>query len=323
MDVASVASPAGSWDTYWQGAGRAQAFGCGGVEHPSIREFWDDLFRSTPKTESKVELLDVATGNGAVVEAAIDALGDRELTVTCVDVSKAAIASVTAQFPEVHGVVADAARMPFPEHGFDLVTSQFGVEYAGIDAIFRLPMHVAPGGSLAMLLHYQDGAIQEESALNLQAVRRLQDARFLPLAEELFARGFAAVQGGDRKPYDLAGEAFAPAILAVEQILTDLGEHVAGDTIIRLYNDVARIHSAMPRYAPQEVLEWLRSMDIELVAYAGRMQSMLDAVIDREGFDDLCNHLRGHGFCIVRAQPLVPEEQERPLAWVLVAKSSG
>lgn len=323
VNQANVTTSSASWDTYWQGAWSGLAYGCGGVNHPFIKAFWDDLLSTQIETEHDPKILDVATGNGAIVEAIFRIFGDSRPSVTCVDVSPAAIANVTSRFPDVRGVVADAGDLPFSDHGFDLVTSQFGVEYAGVEAIFDLPRQVAPGGRIVMLLHCSDGLINEESAMNLQAVQRLQDSGFLPLAVDLFTKGFAAVRGADRAPYDAAGKAFAPAVRKVENILLEMGEHVAADTVYRLYNDVARIHQKMPSYDPQEVLAWLRSMESELVAYVGRMQSMLDAAIDKESFMKLRDDLENRKFSLLRAEPLIPAEGTRPLAWTLVAEKSG
>ena len=47
----------------------------------------------------------------------------------------------------------------------------------------------------------------------------------------------------------------AAAVPALEAIMKQYGEHVAGDTVARLYNDVGRIHGDIQRYEPAEVLD--------------------------------------------------------------------
>ena len=100
--------------------------------------------------------------------------------------------------------------------------------------------------------------------------------------------------------------------------MTEHGQNVAGDTIVRLYSDVDRIHRGMQRYEPSEVLDWLKRMDGELDAYAGRMSSMSQSAIDGETFDRICSALRGQDYTIDRAEALLTPGSDLPLAWVLV-----
>lgn len=264
-------------------------------------------------------MIDLATGNGAVVEVALGTSGIESLSVTCVDVSPAAIENVERRFPGVSGVVADALSIPLEGDSFELATSQFGVEYAGVDAIYEGARLLAPGGQLAMLLHIEDGSIFKECDDSLNAIRRLGDTQFIPYAAELFRTGFAAVSGADRVPYDNAGRQLAPAIQEVESIMDKYGEHVAGDTIARLYDDVGRIHSALPRYDRDEVLSWLEKMNGELDAFAERMSSMIDAAMHKDAFAEVCRRLGEGGFTMQRAEPLLPHGQSLPLAWALIA----
>ena len=97
------------------------------------------------------------------------------------------------------------------------------------------------------------------------------------------------------------------------------GEHVAGNTLGRLYSDVDRIHRNMPRYDPTEVLGWLGRMEGGLEAYAARMSSMCASAIDQESFERLSAGLRDRGCTTLRAEPLTAAEQDVPLAWVLIA----
>ena len=320
MTKSDPPSSGNSWDTYWRGTGDIAAFSSGGVNHPAILAFWTDIFASIPTSLSAPGMIDLATGNGAVVEVALAMPGIKSTDITCVDISQAAIENVEQRFPGVSGVVADALAVPLEDSGFDLATSQCGVEYAGLDAIYEAARLLAPGGQLAMLLHVQGGIVFKECDDSLNAIRRFRDARFIPHAIELFETGFAAVRGADRAPYDAAGRQLAPAVKEADAIMADYGEHVAGDTIARLYDDVGRIHSAMPQYEPAEVLTWLETMNGELDAYAERMSSMADAAIDQDNFENICRRLEKDGFTMRRAEALTPGDQSLPLAWVLIAE---
>lgn len=320
VDPDTDSSPvAQSWDTYWQGTGEVGAYSSGGVNHPVILAFWDEFFQTVKQDYVAPVLIDVASGNGAVIACALAAFGDQPVDITCLDVSDAAITNIRNRFPRVRGIVADARTIPLDSGGFDIVTSQFGVEYAGLEAVDEAARLVAAGGQLVLLLHTQAGSIHQECAANLDAILRLQESRFIPYSMQMLDAGFKACRGADRAPYEDAATQLAPALQALESIVMQYGEQVAGDTIARLYSDVDRIHRNIQSHEPVEVLDWLKRMDGEIDAYAGRMSSMCESAINHETFDQICAGFRGRGYTTTRAEPLVAPDQDLPLAWVLIA----
>lgn len=316
----ATAGPAKSWDTYWQGAASAGAYSAGGIAHPAILEFWGRFFDAARQRQATPRLVDLASGNGAVIECALKVFDDAGADLTCVDVSAGAIRNIEARFPHVTGVVADAAKIPLDSSGFDLVTSQFGVEYAGREAVSEAARLVAPSGDLGFLLHARGGSIYRECSASLDAIRRTLECGFLPKAISMFEAGFAAVRGADRKPYDDAAAELNPAVAELERVIGQYGVHVAGDTLGRLYSDVARIHEGMQRYDPDEVLGWLRGMQGELEAFAGRMASMRDAALDESGFEEVRQRIESAGLEIVQADRLQDDATAEPIAWRLLAR---
>lgn len=312
-----------SWDTYWAGTGTSGAFSSGGVTHPAVDAFWNALFVEYDGRDGGYALLDVATGNGAVVERALSGSASDAVRITCVDISESAINNVRARFPEITGIVADAREIPLDDAGFDLVASQFGAEYAGAPAIHEAARLVAPGGRIAMLLHIDTGSIHEECRNSLAAVTALQEARFVPLARSFFEAGFNAVRGGDRAAYDDAGRKLSPAVEAAERIIATYGEGVAGGTVAKLYADVGHIHERIQYFDADEVLQWITAMEAELVAYGERMSSMMGAALDRPAFDRITGQLTQDGFELQRAEALVPAGEQLPVAWALVGTRSA
>jgi len=315
-----MTDPKKSWDAYWQGTGSAGAYSSGGAGHPAFAAYWNEVFQLARQNYQEPLILDIASGNGAVVEQALQHFGDRPARMTCTDLSGAAISNIQNRFPQVKGVVADARDIPLDSGAFDLITSQFGIEYAGLQAIAEAERLLAPGGRLALLMHIQGGAIQQECLSNLDAVSRVQESGFVERASEMFRAGFEAVRGADRKPYEEAAKRLAPAIQALEAVMKQHGEHVADDTVAKLYGDVGTIHSELQQYDPDEVLGWLGRMDGELDAYSGRMSSMRDAATDEESFKKVVTGLQSQGFTIESAGPFQVPDNELPLAWALIAK---
>lgn len=321
MEAADSPNTAQSWDAYWRGAAEAGAWSAGGVGHPAIAAFWSDRFRALKQEENRAAMLDIASGNGAVIECAVNTFAENTLELTCVDISEPALANIRERFPQVRGVVCDASSLPLETAQFQLVTSQFGIEYAGPGAVDEALRVLAPGGRLILVMHHGAGLIRAECAASLDAIEAVQQSRFIPLALELFRTGFAAVRGADRAPYDAAAAQLAPALKSLEDTIHRHGESVAGGSVAQLYADVARIHGRMPHYESGEVIAWLQRMARELEAYAGRMSSMMDSALDSAAFAQLRSSLEQRRHSIEEAGPLLAAGQEMPLAWVLVARS--
>ena len=117
-----------SWERYWLGMARAGSFGIGGANHPLLDSFWRDFFSSLKKAPSPATIIDVASGDGAVLATAIEILGPKFVDATCLDISQHAVELLQRRIPHVHGVVADALRIPLASGSFEIVTSQFGIE---------------------------------------------------------------------------------------------------------------------------------------------------------------------------------------------------
>jgi len=309
------------WDTYWQGAVAGDALQSGGFQHPAFAAIWQDAISEflTAHASDESRFLDIGTGAGAVIEALSKVSGAKLENVSCVDVSAAAIDAVKNRFSAITGIVADAGAIPLESESYDLITSQFGIEYAGPTAIDEAARLLATNGSLLFFMHIQQGSLYNESCAALDALQRTRQCDFIGLTRRFFEAGFAAARGTDRAPYEAAAGAMNPAIQEIEAILTEHGEHVASDTIVTLYNTVQTIHGRIQHYNPEEVLDWLNNIEREIGKHEERMTSMRDAALDEAAFKSICERLVEHGLKINRAQPSLVEGETLPIAWVLQA----
>jgi SAM-dependent methyltransferase len=321
MSDQESSSTTNGWNTYWQGIRDSDSASAGGFGHPGFATLWTTAVTEflAAQGDSNARILDIGTGNGAVLEALGRVSATQFENVSCIDISAAAIDYVKQHFPGVTGIVADAKNIPLEGAQFDLITSQFGIEYAGPDAIDEAVRLLSPGGSLLFLMHIQPGALHNDCAAAMDALRRTRDSRFIELSRDLFETGFAAVGGADRIPYDAAAKTMNPAIRELEAVLTEHGEHVAGDSIVTLHSTVQNMHSRMQHYDPAEVFAWLDLMQSELAKHEARMSSMHEASLDADAFKKTCERLESLGVTIERAQATQVQGEELPLAWLLQA----
>ena len=308
-----------SWDNYWQHARNSSAYSGGGSTHPAVRDFWHQFFSAARDEFAPPRLVDIASGSGAVADAARTVFDTSGVELTCVDVSDAAIAALEERFPDVSGIVADARQIPLPSAGFDIVCSQFGIEYAGLDAMTELLRLVAPGGRVALLLHHDGGGIHRQCTASLDAARQLQGVNFIGKAGAMFAAGFRMLREGSRDEYEAAVSDLVPAIRALESIMRQHGREVADGAVLKLYTDVREMTARLPNYDEGEVAEWLQRMRGEFLAYEGRMASMCEAAIDENAFMTLCTEIEAAGFELLRNEALLNAGTGVPLAWALIA----
>lgn len=147
------------WSRYWS---HGIAHSCGGSYgnryDGSIAQFWRTHFEALPAGSC---VLDIATGNGAVPQLLLDSAAD---TVACdaIDLADPAPRWIADLAPHkqrqvrFHGGHA-AESLPFPEDSFDLVTSQYGLEYTdlarSVPEILRV---LRPGGKVCLIVHHAD-----------------------------------------------------------------------------------------------------------------------------------------------------------------------
>ena len=310
-DTGSVLSDSNAWNDYWVGSRSGAAFNAEGADHPVLDHFWRQALGEVTGTQ---RLIDLASGRGALLgylpeEASPD--------ICCVDRSLAALASQRNLRPGILPVVADVADIPFADQGFDLVISQFGVEYGGAEAIDRVYRLIAPGGRVILVLHRQNSIIDLECRNNLEALHKLREIEFLPLARSMFTAGYAVLKGQAAREHALAhGRALLEPFRRLGELLGEHGEAAAGGTLLTLYQETARIQQRIQHHLEEEVIGWLETMEREIVQYEARMQSMTAAALSQESLMERVAKAVEAGITLEPAMEM-NAQPDQALAWVL------
>ncbi len=313
----------GDWDVYWTGTHENAAHQEGGPQEEVLEKFWltffADSYAQNGSAEGQRRLLDMACGNGAVTGFANR--GSPEFDSFSLDSSVNALRELGKRYPETTCVAADALHTPFQSGCFDLVVSQFGIEYAGIDTFDEAARLVAPGGSFGAIVHLHKGAIYQECSDNLDAIDTIIKIKLLKLARNAFNAGFALNAGtGSVKVFKTAERKLKPAIRALESILQEMGNDVAAGLAKQMYEDIAYMYKRMSSFDRREVIAWLDGMVKELKAYRGRMSSMMNSAVDKNGIETIKQKLETRGLTQQRCETLDMGPQQESAAWVIVCK---
>jgi len=314
------------WDAFWQAREKAIGQEDAGARDRAPALYWESFFHEAFERNPKSRLIDVACGNGAVTAIAMAAAQDTgaNVDIHCLDYSMAAVDELRKRFPEVGGVACDARTIPYQDGEFDIVVSQFGIEYAGGEAFAEAARLVAADGTLAALVHLADGAINRECAGNLAVAAALREARLMSLAREAFSAGFDLIAGRITDPeFQEADKRLAPAIEVAKQILKDQGPLAAGGLLASLYRDIGHMYTRMQNYAPNEVFAWIDGMSDELVSYEGRMASMTRCALGESGIQEIAATIGSAGFTVETPEILSLVESGKPAAWILTARKDA
>jgi SAM-dependent methyltransferase len=311
-----------SWDTYWQGTYNASAHKDGGPQDVALKIFWSDIISNLASKQNDIRMLDVACGNGAVTGIALKVASQKNIKLLshCTDYSLSAVQSVQKKYPSVKGVSSDAKYLPFQSASFDVVVSQFGIEYAGKDAFTQCAELVTHSGIFAAIVHLENGAIYKECEESLQASQKTAEIRVLELARIAFKAAYDLLDGkANRDTFVQADKNFSPAVNKMKSILIEKGKDVAGGTVYGLFNDLGHMYGDIEAYHPKDVFEWIDKMIFELEAYSARMSSMLNAAVGELELQKIIELVTNQNMSVMRKGQLSFSEG-KPAAWFLVFK---
>ena len=298
------------WGNYWQGRAASDAgaalVGVGVETDAEIAAFWTERFKDVPKS---ARVLDLACGAGSVLRRA-KALGLED--VSGVDISKEAIATLKAEFPDVTGFVASADDTGLAAGGFDIVASQFGFEYANAPkAAAEAARLLSKGGQFIALAHSSDSAIETEVARLGGDAKAILESGFISAAQGMFT---ADMSGASDSVFAAAAAKFAgpqAEVLAIAKRAGGLAAH--------LYEGTQTLYGKRRAYNLSDIKGWLGGMEDEIKAFVGRMESMQNAALSEAQAKDILSALEQGGLAPQPLERFTSKATGDIIGWVICA----
>lgn len=294
-----------AWSAYWAAAATGPRGGCVPNALSAIdvvlERLWAEVVRKLRKNAS---VLDLATGDGTVLVKMRKARPDLKLT----GVDSARTLPPAAGGIQLKPGVA-VERMPFPDARFDLVSSQFGIEYGDVAAAVRETGRVLrPGGQICFVVHHASGPIVEHNRRRRLALLWTVDESGLLDR----ARAAARMSGLIRAPAaDLFGGAVAEA-----------GRRFAGQAVVAEFAQaVARALQMGRNLPPRFTQETLDEMETGARQEAERIAALEQAAMDAHSVQALQDLLGDSGISLGPVEELKVAGSDRAFAWLIRGRS--
>jgi SAM-dependent methyltransferase len=284
-----------SWSRYWAGGAlHSCATSFAGNYDDAIGAFWRGVCAPLRGSE---RVLDVATGNGALPRLLIDTLAaeGRLPAIDAVDLAEIdppwarQLAPSIAERVRFHPRAA-AETLPFADACFDLVISQYGLEYSDLArSVGEVARVLKPGGVVALVLHHREslpvrcGRFEVAHIDWLQASGGLIDRarRLLPyLARLATPAGMASVQ---RDPD--AGKARIQLNEAMRALDTRAQMESVPDLLFEIQSQVGELLGNTAGIGERAARARLQAIVDGMVAARLRQAELVEHALDRAGVE--------------------------------------
>lgn len=150
---------ASTWSRYWSSGAMHSCVGSYDERYAGpIGDFWRSGFTALPPAG---RVLDIASGNGPLPRLLLSLAERPDLSCDAVDLAELAppwlekLAESQRERVRFHSA-CPAEQLPFADASFDLVVSQWGIEYSDLSrSVPELLRVLKPGGAVRLLLHHQ------------------------------------------------------------------------------------------------------------------------------------------------------------------------
>lgn len=265
-----------AWQHFWESERTESCVPVSPATQAELGEQWQRFFAGLPADSA---ILDIATGNGALLRLA--ATANRRFVmhgVDLADIDPLRHAPVGLDDADVrfHGGI-DAVDLPFDTARFDVVVSQYGLEYAELGpALAEVARVLRPNGQLRWLAHSASSEVVAQNADQHRQVGFLL-ARNGPVD----AMGQLTERIRRRKSVKITMARLNRALGAAE---TFCREHPSSGIVAELCQGFMETAGRWHAYDPADLKAMVDHARRELIAHRQRILDLNDAVLteDRE-----------------------------------------
>jgi ubiquinone/menaquinone biosynthesis C-methylase UbiE len=312
-----------NWSDYWQNEGvEGEVFvNKQGGRHPFLAQYWQQQF-STQKPGAKI--IDIAAGAGSIYS---HLSADHSFELHAADISRDALDLLRQRIPRTITHVCPATSIPLSDDSFDFVVSQFGVEYAGIEAFAEAGRLVKPSGQLSVLCHYQNGYIDARNQRMLEGAKIAKYSDFVSDAGDMVTAAFdvadAKNQSSDQHLSQSADNANVTKLqdnfIASQQTLANAIKNCPEGIHAHLYNGFKQLYERRSAYDLADITHWLEDMSADIEKNILRLTEMCHAASSKADIQKIVMRLADQNFIGITQEPVILPDHKLPVAWAITA----
>lgn len=327
-DATLLAERRSSWTNYWATGALHSCLGSFEENYAGdVPGAWREALAGLPEGS---QVLDLCTGNGALPALFLGEFQAGNLArVVAVDLAQirpdwvSSLAPAQRERLELRGGV-QAESLPFLDAGFDMVCSQFGIEYTDRAASLAEAARVLkPGGLLALVMHDTGSVICRNAREERTHLAWMAEQGVLEAAADLC--GFVARAAMPAGREALAADPLAEqARLRLNQIMADMTlraqESEVPDVLVQsqhaIFNAIQASMGSGDAGSGRQALDWLRQ---QLAQSDLRLAELLECALDEA---DLDSFLDGTGF-VEEARRALDFPGGQRMGWWLTARKAA
>jgi ubiquinone/menaquinone biosynthesis C-methylase UbiE len=300
-----------NWTDYWQkeGAGGEVYVNKDGGKSPVLSSFWRKQFSNLGNIKKKSKIIDIASGAGSIFANLPE---HHSFELFAADVSQHALEQLKQRIDKVTTVTCSADEVPFDDQYFDTVVSQFGMEYAGLDAFNEAARLVAIDGSLVVICHYEDGQIDSRNQVELQGAHLINKLEFIDRAILVSEKSFSTKEQELKQAFD--------SFVEVEPKLAEYCSTHPNGVHSYLYAGFKQLFTNRQSYTLDDIVGWLEGMRLEVDKSILRLEEMRRATLSLADIQDIKSRLQQCGLSHVCFESLLVPGNSVPIAWELRAQ---
>jgi len=307
-----------AWRRFWKSEKIASCVPNRAATEEQINANWRSFFAGLPEGS---RILDIATGNGVLLRQAAATEHGQGFELVGVDLAEIDplrhAPGDLAAHPSVRflgGV--DAVALPFDNARFDVTVSQYGLEYADLDAALgEVERVLRPGGRLHWLAHSE----ASEVVVQNRDQHRQVDLLLAPAGPlDAMARLVARLQRG--KSPGLAMNRLDKSMRAAEAFCR---EHPPANIVTEVCRGLAETANRWQAYNPADLKSMVEHSRRELAAHRERIVDLGDAVVTAERQQRLEERLGGRAWRDSVIETMTAGVGDGPIGLLIDAVRSG
>lgn len=319
-----------AWDAYWRdGRGGACQTDESGRYGGIVARLWGERFRQVPAGS---RILDLATGNGAVIELALETLTGEQCPIELFGVDSARVRPRLDENPrpgircQWHAGVANES-LPFEDGTFDGVTSQYGIEYGDLEkTVAETARVLRPDGWVHWICHWHEADLARDARREAEQARAVE---MLDLPGKIIDLVRLQVRGNEWLPDSHRSTTGSPEAARMQAALgrafeiTGTRPGQAGGNLGLYLHNLAHLYQHREQQRVETVLEKFDACREELRHHAARLEALVAAALTPARLAVLKQALAGAGLELEREGTVVEPATGRVVGFELCANMTG